>query len=70
MEVNLIPTGNSKGVRIPNSVLKECGFGDRIEMRVKMVSWCWHRRVARVKAGTARSGKWLRRTTMPCLCRT
>ncbi|MEN3163970.1 hypothetical protein WI697_18140 [Tistrella mobilis] len=35
MKVNLIPIGNSKGVRIPSSVIKECGFGDEIEMRVE-----------------------------------
>jgi len=35
MKVHLIPIGNSKGVRIPNSVIKECGFGDEIEMRVE-----------------------------------
>lgn len=33
--MNLIPIGNSKGVRIPGSVIKECGFGDEIEMRVE-----------------------------------
>lgn len=35
MKVNLIPIGNSKGVRLPSSVIKECGFGDQIEMRVE-----------------------------------
>jgi antitoxin MazE len=35
MKVNLIPIGNSKGVRIPSSVIKECGFGEQIEMRVE-----------------------------------
>ena len=34
MKVNLIPIGNSKGIRIPRSVIKACGFGDQIEMRV------------------------------------
>jgi antitoxin MazE len=35
MKVNLIRIGNSKGVRIPSSVIKECGFGEQIEMRVE-----------------------------------
>jgi antitoxin MazE len=35
MKVNLIRIGNSKGVRIPASVIKECGFGEQIEMRVE-----------------------------------
>ncbi|WP_142849518.1 AbrB/MazE/SpoVT family DNA-binding domain-containing protein [Telmatospirillum sp. J64-1] len=35
MKVNLVPIGNSKGVRIPSSVIKECGFGEQIEMRVE-----------------------------------
>jgi len=35
MKVNLIRIGNSKGVRLPRSIIKECGFGDQIEMRVE-----------------------------------
>jgi antitoxin MazE len=35
MKVHLIQIGNSKGVRIPRSVIKECGFGEEIEMRVE-----------------------------------
>lgn len=35
MKVNLIAIGNSKGVRLPRSVIKECGFGEQIEMRVE-----------------------------------
>jgi antitoxin MazE len=34
MKVNLIRIGNSKGVRIPASVIRECGFGDQVELRV------------------------------------
>jgi antitoxin MazE len=34
MRAKLISIGNSKGVRIPRSVIKECGFGDEVEMRV------------------------------------
>jgi len=35
MKVNLVSIGNSKGVRIPASVIKECGLGDELEMRVE-----------------------------------
>jgi antitoxin MazE len=35
MKVNLIPIGNSKGVRLPSSVIKQCGFGEQIDMRVE-----------------------------------
>lgn len=35
MRVNLIAIGNSKGVRIPSSVIKECALGDELEMRVE-----------------------------------
>lgn len=34
MKVNLVSIGNSKGIRIPRSVIKQCGFGDQVEMRV------------------------------------
>ena len=34
MKVKLVSIGNSKGVRIPRSVIKECGLGDQVEMRV------------------------------------
>ncbi len=34
MKVNLILIGNSKGVRIPLSIIMACGFGDQLEMRV------------------------------------
>ncbi len=34
MKVKLVSIGNSKGVRIPRSVIKECGFGDQVDMRV------------------------------------
>ncbi len=35
MKVNLIQIGNSKGVRLPQAVIKECGFGEQVEMRVE-----------------------------------
>ena len=34
MKIKLISIGNSKGIRIPRSVIKQCGFNDQIEMRV------------------------------------
>ncbi len=34
MKVNLVSIGNSKGVRIPRSIIKACGFGEQVEMRV------------------------------------
>jgi antitoxin MazE len=35
MKVALVPIGNSKGVRIPASVIKECGIGDELDLRVE-----------------------------------
>jgi len=35
MKVNLVSIGNSKGVRIPASVIRECGLGNELEMRVE-----------------------------------
>lgn len=35
MKVKLVRIGNSRGVRIPASVIKECGFHDELEMRVE-----------------------------------
>lgn len=34
MKVKLVPIGNSKGIRIPRSVIRQCGFVDQVEMRV------------------------------------
>jgi antitoxin MazE len=34
MKVKLVSIGNSKGIRIPRSIIRECGFGDQIEMRL------------------------------------
>jgi len=34
MKANLVSIGNSREGRIPASVIKECGFGDELEMRV------------------------------------
>ncbi len=35
MKAALISIGNSKGIRIPASVIKDCSFGDTLEMRVE-----------------------------------
>ena len=34
MKVDLVPIGNSKGIRIPRSIIEQCEFGDQVEMRV------------------------------------
>lgn len=35
MKTKLVPIGNSRGVRLPASVIRSCGFGDELEMRVE-----------------------------------
>ena len=35
METDLIRIGNSRGVRIPKAIIDQCGFGERIDMRVE-----------------------------------
>ena len=34
MKVKLVSIGNSKGIRIPQSIIKACGFGDEVELGV------------------------------------
>ncbi len=34
MLVNVIQIGNSKGLRIPKSVLKQCNIKDKVEMEI------------------------------------
>ena len=34
MKVSLVAIGNSRGVRLPSAVIRECGFTDEIEMKV------------------------------------
>ena len=34
MKVNIIKIGNSKGVRIPAFILKECNFQDEVNLRI------------------------------------
>ena len=35
MQTDLIRIGNSRGVRIPKAIIDQCGFGERIDMRVE-----------------------------------
>jgi antitoxin MazE len=35
MRVDLVRIGNSRGVRIPKSVIQQCGFESQVEMRVE-----------------------------------
>ncbi len=35
MKVKLISIGNSKGIRIPSSIIRQCGLGDKLEMSVE-----------------------------------
>lgn len=35
MRVNLTQIGNSRGIRIPKTVLEECNFSDEAELEVK-----------------------------------
>ncbi len=35
MKINLISVGNSKGIRIPSTVLKQCDIKDEIILEVK-----------------------------------
>jgi antitoxin MazE len=34
MKVKLVAIGNSRGIRIPRSIIESCGFGDEVEMGV------------------------------------
>jgi antitoxin MazE len=34
MKVKLVSIGNSKGIRIPRSIIETCGFGDEVELDV------------------------------------
>jgi len=35
VKIKLISIGNSKGIRIPSSVIRQCGLGNELEMRVE-----------------------------------
>jgi antitoxin MazE len=35
MKVDIIPIGNSKGIRIPKALLEHCGFDESVEIKVE-----------------------------------
>jgi antitoxin MazE len=35
MRLELVPVGNSRGLRIPKPILEQCGFHDAVELRVE-----------------------------------
>jgi len=35
MKIDIIKIGNSQGIRIPQAIMEQCGFGDSIEMEIK-----------------------------------
>jgi len=35
MKTRLVKIGNSRGVRLPATVIEACGFGEELEMRVE-----------------------------------
>jgi antitoxin MazE len=35
MKVELVRVGNSRGIRIPRSIIEQCGFEDTLELRVE-----------------------------------
>ncbi|MGF1590544.1 MAG: AbrB/MazE/SpoVT family DNA-binding domain-containing protein [Pleurocapsa sp.] len=35
MKIDIIKIGNSQGVRIPKTIMEQCGFGESVEMEIK-----------------------------------
>jgi antitoxin MazE len=35
MLVELVRIGNSRGVRIPKPMIEQCGFGERVDLRIE-----------------------------------
>jgi antitoxin MazE len=35
MKVDIIPIGNSRGIRIPKALLEQCGFGDSADVAIE-----------------------------------
>jgi antitoxin MazE len=35
MKTELVPIGNSRGIRIPKPLIEQCGFGDTVDLRVE-----------------------------------
>jgi antitoxin MazE len=34
MRTDLVRIGNSRGIRIPKPIIEQCGFGEKVELRV------------------------------------
>jgi len=35
MKTDLVPIGNSRGIRIPKPLIEQCGLGDTVDLRVE-----------------------------------
>jgi antitoxin MazE len=35
MRTELVRIGNSRGIRIPKLIIEQCGFGEKVELRVE-----------------------------------
>jgi antitoxin MazE len=35
MLTKIVPIGNSRGIRIPKTMLENCGFGEKVELQAK-----------------------------------
>lgn len=35
MRTELVRIGNSRGIRIPKPIIEQCGFGEKVELRVE-----------------------------------
>jgi antitoxin MazE len=35
MRLELVPIGNSKGIRIPKPIIEQCGFGETVQLHVQ-----------------------------------
>jgi len=35
MEIDIIKIGNSKGIRLPHAILKQCGIDSKVELEIK-----------------------------------
>lgn len=67
MRIDIIPIGNSRGIRIPSSVLKQCGLLEHAELRVENGKIILDD-LERALAGVRHSSKWRRRVMTSCSC--
>ena len=35
MKIDIIKIGNSQGIRIPKTIMKQCGFSESVETEIK-----------------------------------